>query len=104
MGTEGRNKKNQVKPREAELSIFSSNVHGVGSKKLWIFPIDQMTKIHRYILEHYPEVKLSRPGVCVCNSCHNSIIWRAESRTHLSKHTRPSTEHSQKARMCGASH
>src|SRR3954464_4555277 len=40
---------------------------------------------------------LSGPGVCVCNSSHNSITWRAESRTHLSKQTRPSTEHSRKA-------
>src|SRR4051812_37569926 len=40
---------------------------------------------------------LSGPGVCVCNSNHNSITWRAESRTHLSKQTRPSTDHSRKA-------
>src|SRR4051812_39510132 len=42
-------------------------------------------------------ILLSGPGVCVCNSNHNSITWRAESRTHLSKQTRPSTEHSRKA-------
>src|SRR3954471_336354 len=40
---------------------------------------------------------LSGPGICVCNSSHNSITWRAERRTHLSKKTRPSTEHSRKA-------
>src|SRR4051812_42849799 len=40
---------------------------------------------------------LSGPGLCVCNSSHNSITWRAESRTQLSKQTRPSTEHSRKA-------
>src|SRR3954466_3851495 len=40
---------------------------------------------------------LSGPGVCVCNSCYKTITWRAESRTHLSKRTRPSTEHSRKA-------
>src|ERR1041385_2338470 len=40
---------------------------------------------------------MSGPGVCVCNSSHNSTIWRAESHTHLSKKTRPSTEHSRKA-------
>src|ERR1041385_9188035 len=44
-----------------------------------------------------PKKKMSGPGVCVCNSCYNTIIWRAESRTHLSKQTRPSTEHSRKA-------
>ena len=49
MGTEGHKKNNQVKSREGELSIFSSDVHGVGSKKLWILPIEQMNKIHRYI-------------------------------------------------------
>src|SRR4051812_11349905 len=43
------------------------------------------------------EDHLSGPGVCICNSNHNSITWRAESRTHLSKQTRPSTEHSRKA-------
>src|ERR1041385_5870925 len=42
-------------------------------------------------------VGVSGPGVCVCNSSHKSIIWRAESRTHLSKQTRPSTEHFRKA-------
>src|SRR3954469_19261924 len=40
---------------------------------------------------------LSGSGICVCNSSHNSITWRAESHTHLSKKTRPSTEHSRKA-------
>src|SRR4051812_22449215 len=40
---------------------------------------------------------LSGPGGCVCNSCYNTIIWRDESRTHLSKQARPSTEHSRKA-------
>src|ERR1041385_4561836 len=40
---------------------------------------------------------LSGPGICVCNSSHDAIIWRAESRTHLSKQTRPSTEHSREA-------
>src|SRR3954466_11641638 len=34
---------------------------------------------------------LSGPRICVCNYSHNSITWRAESRTHLSKKTRPST-------------
>ena len=57
MGTKGGNKNNQVKSREGELSIFSSVVHGVGSKKLWILPIEQMTKIHRYILDNCPEVE-----------------------------------------------
>src|ERR1041384_3288842 len=35
---------------------------------------------------------LSGPGVRVCKSCYNIVIWRAENRTHLSKKTRPSTE------------
>src|SRR3954470_9213201 len=39
---------------------------------------------------------VSGPGVCVCNSSHNAIIWRAESRTHLSRQTRPSTKYSRK--------
>src|SRR3954466_1949265 len=37
------------------------------------------------------------PGVSVCKSRYNTIIWRAENRTHLSKQTRPNTERSQKA-------
>ena len=40
---------------------------------------------------------VSGPGVSICNSGHNAITWRAESRTHLSKQTSPSTEHSRKA-------
>src|SRR3954466_3049353 len=40
---------------------------------------------------------MSGPGVSVCNSSHDAITWRAENRTHLSKQTRPSTEHSRKA-------
>src|SRR3954465_8898331 len=40
---------------------------------------------------------LSGPGICICNSCYNTIIWRAEIRTHLSKQTMPRTEHSRKA-------
>src|ERR1041385_6028585 len=39
---------------------------------------------------------MSGPGVCVCNSSHDAITWRPESRTHLSKQTRPSIEHSRK--------
>src|SRR4051812_30831642 len=40
---------------------------------------------------------LSGPRVRVCKSRYNTIIWRAESRTHLSKKTRPSIERSRKA-------
>src|ERR1041385_1905078 len=43
------------------------------------------------------KTSLSGPGVSVCNSSHDTITWRAENRTHLSKQTRPSTEHSRKA-------
>ena len=57
MGMEGHKKNNQVKPREGELRIFSPDVHSVRSKKLWILPIEQMTKIHRYILDKFPEVE-----------------------------------------------
>src|ERR1041385_6739661 len=44
-----------------------------------------------------PTARLSGPGACVSHSCYNTIIWRTESRTHLSKQTRPSTEHSRKS-------
>src|SRR3954471_15723112 len=37
---------------------------------------------------------LSGPGVSVCKSRYDIVIWRAENRTHLSKQTRPSTERS----------
>ena len=57
MGTEGRKKNNQGKPREGELSIFSSVVHGVGTKDLCLLPVEEMTKIHRYILDNCPEVE-----------------------------------------------
>src|SRR3954465_12180086 len=40
---------------------------------------------------------LSGPGVSVCKSRYDIVIWRAENRTHLSKQTRPSTERSKKA-------
>ena len=40
---------------------------------------------------------LSGPGVSLCKSRYNIVIWRAENRTHLSKQTRTSTERSQKA-------
>src|SRR3954470_14948486 len=40
---------------------------------------------------------LSGPGVSVCTSRYNTIIWGAESRTHFYKKTRPSTERSRKA-------
>src|SRR4051812_1758985 len=40
---------------------------------------------------------MSGPGVCICNSDHKAITWRDESHTHLSKQTRPSTDHSRKA-------
>src|SRR3954463_12833875 len=40
---------------------------------------------------------LSGPGVSVCNSNHDAITWRVESRIHLSRQTRPSTERSRKA-------
>src|SRR3954468_19043236 len=53
--------------------------------------ITHLASIHKY------KVVMSGPGVCVCNSSHDAIIWRAESRTHLSKQTRPSTKHSWKA-------
>src|ERR1041385_4806840 len=39
----------------------------------------------------------SGPGVSVCKSRYDIVIWRAENRTHLSKQTRPSTERSRKA-------
>src|SRR3954463_15972159 len=39
-------------------------------------------------------VNMLGPGVSVCKHRYNTIIWRAENRTHLSKQTRPSTEHS----------
>src|ERR1041385_3434165 len=41
--------------------------------------------------------ELSGPGVSVYKPRYNTIIWRAENRTHLSKQTRPSTERSRKA-------
>src|SRR3954469_9489079 len=41
--------------------------------------------------------RMSGPGVSVCKPRYNTIIWRAENRTHLSKQTRPSTERSRKA-------
>src|SRR3954465_949111 len=40
---------------------------------------------------------LSGPGVSVCKSRYDIVIWRAENRTHLSKQTRPSTERSRRA-------
>src|ERR1041385_2915452 len=40
---------------------------------------------------------VSGPGVNLCNSRYDIVIWRAENRTHLSKQTRPSTERSRKA-------
>src|SRR4051812_24672616 len=40
---------------------------------------------------------VSGPGVSVCKSRYDIVIWRAENRTHLSKQTRPSTERSRKA-------
>src|SRR3954463_2021244 len=46
--------------------------------------------------EHF-RAMLSGPGVSVCKPRYNTIIWRAENRTHLSKQTRPSTERSRKA-------
>src|SRR4051812_11526039 len=36
------------------------------------------------------------PGVSVCKSRYDIVIWRAENHTHLSKQTRPSTEHYRK--------
>src|SRR4051812_18967961 len=40
---------------------------------------------------------MSGPGVSICKSRYDIVIWRAENRTHLSKQTRPSTERSRKA-------
>src|SRR4051812_49724501 len=40
---------------------------------------------------------LSGPGVSVWKPRYNTIIWRAENRTHLSKQTRPSTKRSRRA-------
>src|SRR3954462_254864 len=40
---------------------------------------------------------VSGPGVSVCKSRYDIVIWRAENRTHLSKQTRPSTERSRRA-------
>src|SRR3954467_8721802 len=40
---------------------------------------------------------VSGPGVSVCKSRYDIVIWRAKNRTHLSKQTRPSTERSRKA-------
>src|SRR3954470_17532480 len=42
-------------------------------------------------------IELSGPGVSICKPRYNIVIWRAENRTHLSKQTRTSTEHSRKA-------
>ena len=33
------------------------------------------------------EIMVSGPGVSVCNSSHDAITWRAESRTHLPNQT-----------------
>src|SRR4051812_14195072 len=35
--------------------------------------------------------------VSICKSRYNTIIWRADKRTHLSKKTRPNTERSRKS-------
>src|SRR3954463_6718200 len=40
---------------------------------------------------------MSGPGVSVCKSRYDIVIWRAENRTHLSKQTRPSTERPRRA-------
>src|SRR4051794_6401409 len=72
--------------------------------KIWLYlslisiflPICNMLPCKEFITLNRCRM-MSGPGVCVCNSSHNSITWRAESRTHLSKQTRPSTEHSRKA-------
>src|SRR3954469_1429316 len=40
---------------------------------------------------------VSGPGVSVCKSRYDIVIWRAENRTHLSKQTRPSTERPRRA-------
>src|SRR3954468_5507373 len=45
----------------------------------------------------YCWVYVSGPGVSVCKSRYNIVIWRAKNRTHFSKQTRPSTEHSRRA-------
>src|SRR4051812_24837222 len=45
----------------------------------------------------FEDSKMSGPGVSVCKSSYDIVIWRAENRTHLSKQTRTSTERSRKA-------
>ena len=63
------------------------------------FKLNYNLNFQRLITQNNPMKMLvmSGPGVCICNSSHDAIIWRAESRTHLSKKTRPSTKHSRKA-------
>src|ERR1041384_1702190 len=57
--------------------------------------IPRMTSVSedlRAISEARNTKPLSGPEVRVCKSRYNTVIWRAENRTHLSKQTRPSIE------------
>src|ERR1041385_9071184 len=61
------------------------------------FPLLQSITSPAVLRKGLPRIMVSGPGVCVCKPRYNTIIWRAENRTHLSKQTRPSTERSRKA-------
>src|SRR3954462_9923323 len=86
----------QAAPKESHIvvvkRIFRYLVH-IPNFGLW-YPKGSSFNLIGYTDSDWVGDKVSGPGVCICNSNHNSITWRAESRTHLSKQTRPSTKHS----------
>src|SRR4051812_42739384 len=59
------------------------------------FPDEQLAVVK--VQSHSDPWFVLGPGVSVCKSRYDIVIWRAENRTHLSKQTRPSTERSRKA-------
>src|SRR3954464_15280866 len=91
------------KLRRLSLLEYLLGMHG-GIPKLERLTLPNLLSSSSIAHLKTPFIHMSGPGICVCNSSHNSIIWRAESRTHFSKQTRPSAEHSQKASYVRASH
>src|SRR4051812_48484498 len=86
-------------PRMAILSSFgreTSPVNIMGPRSIFptlFTPAIYFLLYFLFSCYHY----LLGPGVSICKTHYNTIIWRAENRTHLSKQTRPSTERSRKA-------
>ena len=59
---------------------FMSTTLGAATKLL----DEMMLNYSQWHTERAPTGKkvMSRPGVSICNSCHDAITWRAENRTH----------------------